>query len=579
MRRLLPLLLLTFLCPTPALAEPAELDPGPVVERLIARFGADSESLQSFRDLRASSARLDRLDAFDAAWRKSLSDLDWSSLDADARIDHVLLRNLLDRRAHDRGVARTQLDEATPLLPFAAALLELERARRAMEPVVAKDAAAALDAAKSAVDRVKRQLEHGLDPKKATTGNALETTPVIAHRTAGTIDQIRRMLKDWYEYRAGYEPEFSWWTEKPHAALAKALEGYAKFLREKVAKQKNGGGDLIGDPIGRASLEAALAFEFIPYSPGELIALAEREFEWCEARGLEAAKELGVDGGWAAVVEHVKGLHAAPGTQDDLVARQGREAIQFLDERELVTIPPLCRETWRLKMISPKQQKTLPFAVYWGQAMGVAYASADMAHSAKLQSMRGNNEHFTRIVTPHELIPGHHLQIFMADRHRTHRKAFRTPFLVEGWALHWEMLLWDREYARGAADRVGMLFWRMHRCARILVTLRFHLGEMKPDEMIKFLADRVGLERDGATSEVRRYIGGSYGPLYQCAYMLGGLQLRALHRDLVGGGKLTDRQFHDAVLRQGAIPVELIRARLTDQEIAPDHSANWRFAD
>jgi uncharacterized protein (DUF885 family) len=122
-----------------------------------------------------------------------------------------------------------------------------------------------------------------------------------------------------------------------------------------------------------------------------------------------------------------------------------------------------------------------------------------------------------------------------------------------------------------------MLFWRMHRCARILVSLRFHLGQMSPKEMVTFLRERVGLEQAGATGEVRRYIGGAYGPLYQAAYMLGGLQLRALHHELVGGGKLSHRAFHDAVLREGSIPIEMIRARLTGTKPKVGGPSTWRF--
>jgi uncharacterized protein (DUF885 family) len=122
-----------------------------------------------------------------------------------------------------------------------------------------------------------------------------------------------------------------------------------------------------------------------------------------------------------------------------------------------------------------------------------------------------------------------------------------------------------------------MLFWRAHRCARILVSLGFHLGTMTTAQMIDLLVDRVGHERDSATAEVRRYVGGGYGPLYQCAYLIGGLQLRALHQDLVGGAKMTERTFHDAVLRQGSIPVEMIRAALTDVELGKDYRPSWRF--
>ena len=164
----------------------------------------------------------------------------------------------------------------------------------------------------------------------------------------------------------------------------------------------------------------------------------------------------------------------------------------FLDERNLVTVPELCAETWYLKMLGKKEQETLPYAVYFGQAIGIAYPTEDMSLEQKLMSLRGNNRHFTRAVIPHELIPGHHLQKFMAKRYATHRGIFYTPFYVEGWALHWEMLLYDLNFPRTPEERIGMLFWRTHRCARIIVSLKFHLGEMSPEEMVEFLVNEVG---------------------------------------------------------------------------------------
>src|SRR5690606_39170749 len=163
-------------------------------------------------------------------------------------------------------------------------------------------------------------------------------------------------------------------------------------------------------------------------------------------------------------------------------------------------------------------------------------------------------------------------------RHREYRRPFATPFLVEGWALHWELLLWELGYPRSPEDRVGMLFWRMHRAARIIVSLGFHLGEMTPREMIDFLVDRVGHELEGATSEVRRYIGPDYGPLYQCAYLIGGLQIHALHDQLVKSGRMTDQAFHDAILKQNAIPIAAIRAALLGLPLERDSELAWGFA-
>ena len=128
-------------------------------------------------------------------------------------------------------------------------------------------------------------------------------------------------------------------------------------------------------------------------------------------------------------------------------------------------------------------------------------------------------------------------------------------------------------------DKVGILFWRMHRCARIIVSLKYHLGEMTPEEMITYLVDRVGHERFGATSEVRRYIGGDYSPLYQCAYMIGGLQMRALYREMVPG--MSEKQFHDGVLQYGSIPIELIRAGMrpakAGEGLTRESVPAWRF--
>ena len=68
-------------------------------------------------------------------------------------------------------------------------------------------------------------------------------------------------------------------------------------------------------------------------------------------------------------------------------------------------------------------------------------------------SMRGNNPHFYRAVVHHELIPGHHLQGFMNARYRPYRSIFATPFWTEGWALYWELLLWDMNFPRSPEDR------------------------------------------------------------------------------------------------------------------------------
>jgi uncharacterized protein (DUF885 family) len=122
-----------------------------------------------------------------------------------------------------------------------------------------------------------------------------------------------------------------------------------------------------------------------------------------------------------------------------------------------------------------------------------------------------------------------------------------------------------------------MLFWRSHRCARIIFSLSFHMEKMTPQQCIDLLVNRVGHEPDNAAGEVRRSFAGNYGPLYQAAYLLGGMQLHALHKELVDSGKMTNRAFHDTILKENRIPIEMARAILTKQKLTRDFKSSWKF--
>jgi len=91
--------------------------------------------------------------------------------------------------------------------------------------------------------------------------------------------------------------------------------------------------------------------------------------------------------------------------------------------------------------------------------------------------------------------------------------------------------------------------------------------------------DTVGHERDNAVAEVRRSVNGSYDPLYQCAYLVGGMQFRALRRELVESGRMTDRQYNDAVLHENTMPVEILRDILEQKPLTQDYKPSWRFLD
>ena len=335
---------------------------------------------------------------------------------------------------------------------------------------------------------------------------------------------------------------------------------------------------ITGAARGRAGLLQDLADEMIPYSPEQLIVLAEQEFAWCDREMRQASREMGFGDDWKQALEKVKGMHVEPGRQPAAIRDMLFEAIDYVRGRGLITVPQIAGESLHMSMMSPEAQLVNPFFLGGSQII-VSYPTSTMEYEARLQSMRGNNLPFSHATAFHEMIPGHNLVGYVAARHAGYRARIggTTPFYTEGWPLYWELLLYEMGFHDTPEERVGALFWRMHRCARIIFSLQFHTGQWSPQESIDFLVDRVGHERDNATAEVRRSFQGGYGPLYQAGYLLGGLQLRALRRELVESGQLTNTQFHDEILRQGNMPIALIRLAVGQQRLTRDMAVDWKF--
>ena len=512
----------------------AQTPPRSDIRSMIETFTADQGSLGRYFPLSASPAAMARMRSLCAGWLTTLEGAEFDRLDQDGKVDYVLFRNYLQHQIRQLDHQAAGAAETAPLIPFLAPVTDLVEARRSMKPINA------------------------------------ESTAVLLTRLTREMRASRSALD-------GYDPKFSWWVGEPFKAIDKELEGYATFLKETVGGISAGDTDrIIGDPIGEKALMDELAYEMIPYTPDELVAIANKEFAWCEAEMKKASKDLGYGDDWKKALEYVKTQHVEPGAQPALVRELALEAIRFVDSLDLVTVPPVARETWRMEMLSPEQQKVSPFFL-GGEVIQVAFPTTSMDQDQKMMSLRGNNIHFSRATVFHELIPGHELQQFMCERYRPYRTLFYTPFWIEGNALYWEMVFWDLGFPKTPENRIGMLFWRMHRCARIIFSLSFHLEKMTPQQCVDFLVERVGHERANAAAEVRRSVSGGYGPLYQCAYMLGALQFRSLREELVATGKMSNRAYHDAILQGSTMPVEMVRASLTGQPLARDFTTQWKF--
>ena len=224
--------------------------------------------------------------------------------------------------------------------------------------------------------KIKASKETKPDDKKADSKPAepakkekaiILPTPHQALRAAESTDALRESLKTWFGNYDGFLPDFGWWMKQPHDEAQKALEGYAKYLREELAgiKEKDDA-PLLGKAQGASNLQEQLAHEFIPYTPEELIGIAEREFAWCESEMKKAAQEMKVGDDWKKALLRVKLQYVRPGEQETFVRSEGKRAMDFVTKRDLVTVPAECAEWWGTTMLSPQTQKQIPYAAYSG---------------------------------------------------------------------------------------------------------------------------------------------------------------------------------------------------------------------
>jgi uncharacterized protein (DUF885 family) len=171
----------------------------------------------------------------------------------------------------------------------------------------------------------------------------------------------------------------------------------------------------------------------------------------------------------------------------------------------------------------------------------------------------------------HEAVPGHHLQIAIAQE-LTDLPAFRrhadvTAF-IEGWGLYTERLADEMGLYAGDLDRIGMLSFDAWRACRLVVDTGMHAFGWSRGRAIAFMAEHSALALNNITNEVDRYLG---WPGQALAYKIGQLELRRLRADAEAAlaDRFDIRAFHDALLGHGALPLAVVREAVArDLELA-----------
>ena len=350
---------------------------------LIQHYQADQEALERRHAAALPKVKAERLQGLAREVEQELMAIPFDSLDLNSRIDALLLASRLQFDQQELDREQGQQDEMQPWIPFRQSLAALINLDRGAPHVDAPSTARELARLGEEIAQVSKHLDARLKERKenaAAPHDKEVPSKVLGNRVAKTIEQLRESLRDWNGFYAGYDPEFTWWMRQPFERCEKHLTDFANLIRREVIGSKEGeDAPMIGDPIGRRGLVDALAAEMIPYSPEEIIRIGEEEFKWCEREWKRAAQDLGFGDDWKKAIDHVASLHVQPGYQPHLIRELADEAVKFLEDRNLVTIPPLCREVWRMEMMSPERQKVNPYFT-GGEVISISFPTDTMTH-------------------------------------------------------------------------------------------------------------------------------------------------------------------------------------------------------
>ena len=165
----------------------------------------------------------------------------------------------------------------------------------------------------------------------------------------------------------------------------------------------------------------------------------------------------------------------------------------------------------------------------------------------------------------HEAYPGHHLQfVYAKDLKSKVRKLNDSPLLSEGWGLYCEELAYETGYYTNDKERLMQLNWRLQRAARVVLDVSLHAGKMSYDDAVRFLVEKVRMNREQAIGSVTDY---TKMPTYFPSYLLGMLEIVRIREGFRArlGARFTLREFHERFLAFGNVPPALIESELIQE--------------
>ncbi|RZM28433.1 MAG: DUF885 family protein, partial [Pedobacter sp.] len=264
---------------------------------------------------------------------KKMQEMDFNSFSVYGRVDYLLLSKEIHADLERLEQEQSEDASVASYLPFAADIYAMEKERRRGNTIDAPVMAARINVALQKLRTTLATLEKNTRPTKEQTRILLVA-----------IEGLKSRLSGFFNFYQGYDPAFSWWIPKPYESLDKALDEFSLLLNAKPGNEaivktensKDADYGIKGTPIGERSLRTQLKAEFIPYTPEELVKIAEKEFAFCDRELLKASAEMGFGEDWKKAQEKVKQSYVAPGKQPELIVRLQNEALEFIRKNDLI---------------------------------------------------------------------------------------------------------------------------------------------------------------------------------------------------------------------------------------------------
>ncbi|HWM86749.1 MAG TPA: DUF885 domain-containing protein [Kofleriaceae bacterium] len=498
-----------------------------------------------------SRQRIDARVAELEALRSRLAAIDRGALAFDDAIDHEMLTGQIEGELLDLETLRVY--EVNPM-PYAGL------AGRAIDSLIKRDFAPPAQRLRSVIARLKA-VPRVFEAARANVKNPpREFTEIAMRRAQGSIGFFEGSVATWAKQAAGGDAALWKEFEEANRAVVDAMREFASWLEKDLLPRSKG-----HYAIGEAHFLAKLEHEEMVSIPlAELLAKGEAQLEKDYAAFVATARKIDPRKSAAKVMASLSDTHPKEAELIPSVRNSVEEARQYLIDKQIVTVPsevrarieetpPYARAGGFASMDTPGPFETKATEAFYY----VTPVEKDWTRKHKEEHLRLFNPWVVAMINVHEAYPGHYLQFLYAPRFPTKtRKLAFAASNAEGWAHYAEQMMVDEGFGGGDPKvRLAQLQEALLRDVRYVVGIKLHTAGWTVEQGAKLFVEKAFQEPANGFEESRR---GSYNPTY-LYYTLGKLQILELREEYRSKKSASLREFHDAFVAQGGLPIALVR--------------------